>query len=243
MDRRPLLRHHAGGQPQPEAEKVAGQRMQLERTVRLMAVQEDRDRDDGDVGERKRHHHVAPPGEIEQTGVHARKRPEEVGSATILRKPERDWTRSRNCYHTPSRQGSSRFVSTAGAAPGSRRALTLRVGAPQGANTASIDRDRDAHRTAAFAAGAAPTLRRAVSVRVGAPQGANTAQIDRDRDAHRTAAFAAGAAPTWRRAVSVRVGAPQGAHTASIAPDHTPAARPLSRLAPLLHGAGPRRFT
>jgi hypothetical protein len=39
MDRDPLLRHHAGRQPEPEAEEVRRDRMQLERPVRLRPVQ------------------------------------------------------------------------------------------------------------------------------------------------------------------------------------------------------------
>ena len=44
MDRGPLLGHHAGGEPQPETEEMAGDRMQVERAMRLMAVQINRDR-------------------------------------------------------------------------------------------------------------------------------------------------------------------------------------------------------
>ena len=35
MDRGPFLGDHAGGQPQPEAEEVADQRVQVEAAVRL----------------------------------------------------------------------------------------------------------------------------------------------------------------------------------------------------------------
>jgi hypothetical protein len=34
----PLLGHHARRKPQPETEKMAGQRMKIQRPVRLMAV-------------------------------------------------------------------------------------------------------------------------------------------------------------------------------------------------------------
>jgi hypothetical protein len=44
-----LLGDHAGGQPQPETEEMAGQRMQVQRTMRLMAVQKNGDRGNGDV--------------------------------------------------------------------------------------------------------------------------------------------------------------------------------------------------
>ena len=68
MNRRPLLGPHAGGQPQPETEEVRRQRRQIKCPVRLMAVQEDGDRSDGDVRESEEDQHVAPPGQINKTG-------------------------------------------------------------------------------------------------------------------------------------------------------------------------------
>jgi len=62
VDRRPFLGDHAGGEPQPEAEEVAGDGMQLQRAVRLVPVQEDRYCGDRDVGQAQRHHRVTPPG-------------------------------------------------------------------------------------------------------------------------------------------------------------------------------------
>lgn len=41
------------------------QRMQLDCTVRLMTMQEDGDRDDGDQGQTQANEHAALPGEIE----------------------------------------------------------------------------------------------------------------------------------------------------------------------------------
>src|SRR5437764_3598586 len=41
VNRRPFLRHLAGGEPQPEAEEVRDEWVQLERAVRLTAVQID----------------------------------------------------------------------------------------------------------------------------------------------------------------------------------------------------------
>jgi hypothetical protein len=68
VHRRPLLRDHAGGKPQPEAKEMAGHRMQLQRTMGLVAVQEDGDRGNGDVRERQRHQHGTPPWKIENSG-------------------------------------------------------------------------------------------------------------------------------------------------------------------------------
>ena len=49
VDRSPLFRHHSGGEPQPEPEEVACNRMQGERVMRLVAMQEYRYRNDSDV--------------------------------------------------------------------------------------------------------------------------------------------------------------------------------------------------
>ena len=68
MDGGPFLGDHAGREPQPEAEEVRYERMQLERAMRLAAVEIDRDRRDGDVCQCQRGQHVTPPGEIQQTG-------------------------------------------------------------------------------------------------------------------------------------------------------------------------------
>jgi hypothetical protein len=70
MDRRPLLGHHAGGQPQPATEEMRHQRMQIERAMRLMAVQEDGHRGNGDVRQTQRCQHVGPPGPIDDSSVH-----------------------------------------------------------------------------------------------------------------------------------------------------------------------------
>ena len=47
----PFPGDHAGGKPQPEAEKMTYHRMQIERAVRLVTMQIDCDGNDGDVGE------------------------------------------------------------------------------------------------------------------------------------------------------------------------------------------------
>ena len=68
--RSPFLGRHAGGQPQPETEEMTHQRMQVERAVRRVPVQIDRDGCDGNVGHRQRGGHIAPPWEIEQALMH-----------------------------------------------------------------------------------------------------------------------------------------------------------------------------
>ena len=65
VHRGPFLGLHAGGQPQPEAEEMAYQRMQVERAVRRVPVQIDRDGRNGDVSHCQRGDHVAPPRKIE----------------------------------------------------------------------------------------------------------------------------------------------------------------------------------
>jgi hypothetical protein len=47
---------------------MAGQRMKLQRAMGLVAVQEDRDRRNGDVGQRQRGEHRAPPRQVEKSG-------------------------------------------------------------------------------------------------------------------------------------------------------------------------------
>ena len=61
MHRHPFARLHAGREPEPEAEEVARDRMQVERAMRLAAMQEQRDGDDRDVSKRKRRRDIAPP--------------------------------------------------------------------------------------------------------------------------------------------------------------------------------------
>jgi hypothetical protein len=45
----PFFGNHAGGEPEPETKEVRGNRMQIERTVRLAAVQENGDASNSDV--------------------------------------------------------------------------------------------------------------------------------------------------------------------------------------------------
>ncbi|MNL31195.1 hypothetical protein D3C87_1529710 [compost metagenome] len=64
VDGGPFLGHHARRQPQPEAEEVLRNRVQIQRPVRHAAVQENGHAGDRDV----RHHegvdHDLPPGPV-----------------------------------------------------------------------------------------------------------------------------------------------------------------------------------
>ena len=63
---RPLAGHHTGIEPKPETEEVRDARVQLQRTMRLTAVQVDRDRCDGDVGRDQRVGKDLPAAQIKQ---------------------------------------------------------------------------------------------------------------------------------------------------------------------------------
>ena len=52
VNRSPLFGDHAGSKPKPETEKMRCNRMQIERTVRLAAVQKNGDASNGDVRHR-----------------------------------------------------------------------------------------------------------------------------------------------------------------------------------------------
>ena len=62
MHRRPLLRHHAGCQPQPQAEEEAKPRLQVQRSMRRMPMQIHRHGDDGDVRHDQRVRQRRPNG-------------------------------------------------------------------------------------------------------------------------------------------------------------------------------------
>src|SRR5688572_22942354 len=99
MDRDPFPRAHSRREPQPDAEEVARDRMQLDRAMRLAAMQEDGDGSDGDVGQPERDQHVAPPGEIEYAREQARH------ACSLLKGcrgagGERPGRRRKNCYDT-----------------------------------------------------------------------------------------------------------------------------------------------
>src|SRR5690606_18693671 len=57
MNGHPLFGDHAGADPQPEPEKMGRDGMQIEPAMRLAAVQEDRDADDGDMRGNERVEH------------------------------------------------------------------------------------------------------------------------------------------------------------------------------------------
>jgi hypothetical protein len=61
----PLARDHARREPEPEPEEMTRDRMQIERAMRLMAMEEDRDTRDRHVREQQRDCDVAPDREIE----------------------------------------------------------------------------------------------------------------------------------------------------------------------------------
>ena len=66
VDRRPGLGGHAGGHPQPEAEEMRRDGVQIERPVGGMAVQVDGDTGDGDVRQRQREQQHLPPRPAQQ---------------------------------------------------------------------------------------------------------------------------------------------------------------------------------
>ena len=70
MDGGPLLGHHAGRHPQPEAKEVRHDRVQVQCAVRLAAVQIDGDRRDRDVRQRESRNYIPPPREVQPAGKH-----------------------------------------------------------------------------------------------------------------------------------------------------------------------------
>ena len=64
VDGRPLFGHLTCGQPQPQAEKMGCDRVQVQRAVRLMTVQKHGDAYHGDVRHGQREQNDLPPGEV-----------------------------------------------------------------------------------------------------------------------------------------------------------------------------------
>ena len=67
VDGRPFLGDHARGEPHPDAEEMAHDRVEVHGAVRLAAVQVERDAGDRDLDQHERDENLAPPGQIEQT--------------------------------------------------------------------------------------------------------------------------------------------------------------------------------
>src|SRR3979411_273725 len=65
VDRRPFLGNHAGGEPEPETEKMRNQGMQLEGAMRLATMKIDRDGGDRNVRKHERGGDVAPPRKVQ----------------------------------------------------------------------------------------------------------------------------------------------------------------------------------
>jgi hypothetical protein len=61
----PLFGNHTRGKPEPEAEKMGCNWMQIERTVRLAAVQKNSNASNGDVRHSQGKQHNLPPSPIE----------------------------------------------------------------------------------------------------------------------------------------------------------------------------------
>jgi hypothetical protein len=66
VDGNPGLGHRGGGEPQPETEEMTDDGMQVQRPMRLRAVQKDGDAGDGDMGQGQRDNDIAPPGKVNQ---------------------------------------------------------------------------------------------------------------------------------------------------------------------------------
>ena len=69
VDGCPLTCVLRSGEPQPEPEEVFESRIQLQRPMRRIAMQIDRNRDDGHMSHRQRDRYYLPDGKVEQTVV------------------------------------------------------------------------------------------------------------------------------------------------------------------------------
>ncbi len=65
VDGGPLAGVHRRGQPQPETEEVLERRVQLQRAMRRVAMQVDRDADNGDVSQQQRGRDELPDRQVE----------------------------------------------------------------------------------------------------------------------------------------------------------------------------------
>ena len=66
MDGHPLLRDHAGGEPQPKTKEMADGRTEIEGAMGLCAMQENRDARDRDMSHRQRNDDITPPRQRHQ---------------------------------------------------------------------------------------------------------------------------------------------------------------------------------
>lgn len=69
VNRRPFLGDHTGAQPEPGAKEVRHQRVQIKCSVRLMAVEINRDASNRDVGRGQGEQNDLPPRPVKQAGV------------------------------------------------------------------------------------------------------------------------------------------------------------------------------
>src|SRR6185503_18574649 len=67
VDGSPFLGHHAGGEPQPQAEEVGRRGVQFKRAMCLIPMQIDGYRGNRDVREAERDEHQSPPWKVQQT--------------------------------------------------------------------------------------------------------------------------------------------------------------------------------
>jgi hypothetical protein len=111
VDGRPLLGHHPGAQPQPEAEKMRDQRMQIQGTVRLMTVQKNGHRSNGHVRQSQCGQYVCPPGPIDYSRVHClSSRDRARDSKAIARTRQLRICRRTNFRHTGEAQAPARCL-------------------------------------------------------------------------------------------------------------------------------------
>jgi len=64
MYRHPLARHHAGGEPAPEAEEMRQRRMEIHAAMGLAAMQVQRHRENGELGHHQDVHQRGNPAGV-----------------------------------------------------------------------------------------------------------------------------------------------------------------------------------
>src|SRR5690606_34263046 len=95
VNRHPLFGDHAGGQPQPETEKVRHGRMQIQAAMRLAAMQVQRHTQDSDVGHQQGEEDDLPPARLSQSAskkiekpIHKTSRPRRGADAGAVLSPD-----------------------------------------------------------------------------------------------------------------------------------------------------------